>query len=206
MTDPFQPHYVKISETAEYASNMQGAEEHSRRYCCQQSFESYFTKHSVLYLQPPILHPTASTVLPTAHLLGSTIHLSEHCFIVSHSSDYTSFLWLFVISMVPSELQLRRLCRSSPLPLKWGSHVTCVHHWHLLETALFRDTWQRNRCVKRLSEGEAPKQEPKWANVLSTLVSTEVYSSLGMVFCSSWLCRLTFPFPCVPSFLSSHER
>lgn len=27
-----------------------------------------------------------------------------------------------------------------------------------------------------------------------------------MLFCSSWLCLLTFPFPCVPSFLSSHER
>lgn len=128
-----------------------------------------FMKHSTLYLQPPILHPTALKVLPTANLPGSTIRLSEHRFIVSHTSDSTSFLRLFVMLMVPRGFQPLHLCLPSPRPLKRGSHVTCFNHCLLWKqhhsTTLFPDMCRRSDvrslCVKRLSEeGEARRRNP----------------------------------------------
>lgn len=101
--------------------------------------------------------------------------------------------------MIRSEFQFLRRCPSSPLPLKWSSHVICFNPWHWVGATLFwvvtEKRWEDDVWKDYLRKGRTPKQELNWANVLSALVKTEAYSSLGMTFCSSWLCLLTVPFP-----------
>lgn len=191
MTDYFQP-CATIWEAVAYVSNMPpGLRSAPLGFAVTDHFDHFLWGIPLLYLLPPVSHPAAAQVLPTANLLGSTIRLSEHRFVVSHTQDSTSFLWLFVMLMVPRGFQPLHPCLPSPLPLKGGSRVAWFNPWHSVETTLFSDPVagymaetprEKTRREKATWRRRGPKEEPKWANVLSALVRTEACSFLEMMF------------------------
>lgn len=168
-----------------------------------------FTKPSTLYLQSPILHPTAlmvpqhiswdlpSICLSTALLSRIALTVLPFCGCLScRWSPVNSnscicvglvlFLWNGVAMWFAS---ITGFVGNNPVP------------WH--------GSWTQDREAyvwKGYLKKESPHSSNPKENALSALVGPGVYSSLGMVFCSSWFCLLTFPLPLVPSLLSSRER